>query len=71
MLFDVRVIVDSVRKSVSLNNLSQYEHPQDGSNNNMEDVLAADYASADDVVVHNSGKHRKRKRGLINYLHGL
>ncbi|KAF2311377.1 hypothetical protein GH714_022146 [Hevea brasiliensis] len=54
MLFGVRVVVDSMRKSVSLNNLSQYEHPpelnksnssKDGSTNNnnnsssREDVL--------------------------------
>ncbi|KAI9086468.1 hypothetical protein K1719_031552 [Acacia pycnantha] len=62
MLFGVRVVVDSMRKSVSLNNLSQYEHPQNGSNNNKEDVLATGYASADDAVVHNSGKHRERER---------
>ncbi|KAK4799661.1 hypothetical protein SAY86_025026 [Trapa natans] len=29
MLFGVRLVVDSMRKSVSLNNLSQYVHPQD------------------------------------------
>ncbi|EEF52080.1 transcription factor MYB1R1 [Ricinus communis] len=34
MLFGVRVVVDSMRKSVSLNNLSQYEQPQDFNNNN-------------------------------------
>ena len=28
MLFGVRVVVDSMRKSVSMNNLSQYEQPQ-------------------------------------------
>jgi hypothetical protein len=28
MLFGVRVVVDAMRKSVSLNNLSQYEQPQ-------------------------------------------
>ncbi|KAK4766645.1 hypothetical protein SAY87_008287 [Trapa incisa] len=36
MLFGVRLVVDSMRKSVSLNNLSQYVHPHDfnsGSNN--------------------------------------
>ncbi|XP_028781702.1 transcription factor MYB1R1 [Neltuma alba] len=62
MLFGVRVVVDSMRKCVSMNNLSQYEQPQDGSNNNKEDVLAAGYASADDAVVHNPGKHRERER---------
>ncbi|KAF2316023.1 hypothetical protein GH714_040818 [Hevea brasiliensis] len=51
MLFGVRVVVDSLRKSVSLNNLSQYEQPQelnksntnkDGTNNtSKEDVATA------------------------------
>ncbi|XP_061373498.1 transcription factor MYB1R1-like [Gastrolobium bilobum] len=65
MLFGVRVVVDSMRKSVSMNNLSQYEHPHDASNNK-EDTLAAGYASADDAVPHGSGKHRdrERKRGI-------
>ncbi|KAI4336071.1 hypothetical protein L6164_014646 [Bauhinia variegata] len=65
MLFGVRVVVDSMRKSVSMNNLSQYELPQDASNNNnsnKEDALAAGYASADDTVAHNSGRHRERER---------
>jgi len=73
MLFGVRVVVDSMRKSVSMNNLSQYEHPHDSnnssnSNNNKKDVLAAaDYASADDAVPHNTGRQRERerKRGSI------
>jgi len=68
MLFGVRVVVDSMRKSVSMNNLSQYEHPQDANNNNIKkDVIAAGYASADDAVPHNSGRHRERerKRGWI------
>uniref|UniRef100_A0A803L8W8 Uncharacterized protein n=1 Tax=Chenopodium quinoa TaxID=63459 RepID=A0A803L8W8_CHEQI len=34
MLFGVRVVVDSLRKSVSLNNLSQYEHRLDSSSSN-------------------------------------
>ncbi|KAF7838393.1 transcription factor MYB1R1-like [Senna tora] len=62
VLFGVRVVVDSMRKSVSMNNLSQYEHPQDGSNNTKEDVVAAGYASADEAVVHDSRKHRERER---------
>ena len=62
MLFGVRVVVDSMRKSVSMNNLSQYEHPQDASNNNKEDSLAAGYASADESVPQNSGSHRERER---------
>ncbi|CAL0306844.1 unnamed protein product [Lupinus luteus] len=66
MLFGVRVVVDSMRKSVSMNNLSQYELPQDPSSNktSRKDDLAAGYASADDAVPHNSGKHRERKRGV-------
>ncbi|KAJ7945932.1 Transcription factor MYB1R1 [Quillaja saponaria] len=64
MLFGVRVVVDSMRKSVSMSNLSQYEHPQDisNNNNNKEDVVATGYASADDAVPHNSGGHRERER---------
>ncbi|XP_028784100.1 transcription factor MYB1R1 [Neltuma alba] len=65
MLFGVRVVVDSMRKSVSMNNLSQYEHPQDAANNNngnKEDTLAAGYASADEAAAHNSGRHRERER---------
>ncbi|KAI9087663.1 hypothetical protein K1719_030533 [Acacia pycnantha] len=65
MLFGVRVVVDSMRKSVSMNNLSQYEHPQDATNNNngnKEDSLAAGYASADEAAAHNSGRHRERER---------
>ncbi|RDX73235.1 hypothetical protein CR513_47188, partial [Mucuna pruriens] len=61
MLFGVRVVVDSMRKSVSMNNLSQYEHPQDANNSN-KDVLAAGYASADDAVPQNSGRQRERER---------
>lgn len=70
MLFGVRVVVDSMRKSVSLNNLSQYEQPQEGSNNNSgnntiagkDDV--AGYASENDVVHNSAGnRERERKRG--------
>ncbi|KAJ1421777.1 SANT/Myb domain [Sesbania bispinosa] len=69
MLFGVRVVVDSMRKSVSLNNLSQYEHPHDVPNNDIkEETLAAGYASADDATAdpHISGKNRdrERKRGI-------
>ncbi|KAE9601458.1 hypothetical protein Lal_00023981 [Lupinus albus] len=67
-LFGVRVVVDSMRKSVSLNNLSHYEIPQDASSNNNntsnKDVIAAGYASADDAMPHNSAKLRERKRGI-------
>ncbi|KAF7806135.1 transcription factor MYB1R1-like [Senna tora] len=62
MLFGVRVVVDSMRKSVSMNNLSQYEHPQDASNTNKEDALTAGYASADEAAPHNSARHRERER---------
>lgn len=69
MLFGVRVVVDSMRKSVSMNNLSQYEHPRDNNNNNNnnKDSVGAGYASADDAVPQNSGRHRERerKRGSI------
>ncbi|XP_027334491.1 transcription factor MYB1R1-like [Abrus precatorius] len=66
MLFGVRVVVNSMRKSVSMNNLSQYEFPRDASNNNKEDAIAAGYASADDAAPNNSGKQRdrERKRGI-------
>ncbi|OIW00109.1 hypothetical protein TanjilG_29099 [Lupinus angustifolius] len=64
MLFGVRVVVDSMRKSVSMNNLSQYELPPDASSNNNKDTVAAGYASADDAVPHNSAKLRERKRGV-------
>lgn len=80
MLFGVRVVVDSMRKSVSLNNLSQYEQPQEVTNvnnkesegngsNGKEDASAsasaAGYASADDSVPHSgSGSRSERKRGV-------
>lgn len=77
MLFGVRVVVDSMRKSVSLNNLSQYEQPHDAAdviaNNNKNDLVsvnnkddvAAGYASADDAVPNARGnRERERKRGV-------
>ena len=76
MLFGVRVVVDSMRKSVSLNNLSQYEQPHEAAdviaNDDMndpvsvdhKDVVAAGYASADDAVPNACGnRERERKRG--------
>ncbi|KAL4362536.1 hypothetical protein GQ457_04G036830 [Hibiscus cannabinus] len=70
MLFGVRVVVDSMRKSVSMNNLSQYEQPHESDskkNNNKDqgggDNLNAGYASADDAVPHPTG-NRERKRGV-------
>lgn len=70
MLFGVRVVVDSMRKSVSLNNLSQYEQPHEPAdviaNDNKNDDVAAGYASADDAVPNARGnRERERKRGLI------
>ncbi|CAH1439622.1 unnamed protein product [Lactuca virosa] len=72
MLFGVRVKVDPMRKSVSMNNLSQYEHPatRESSNNNIDVsatvAVAADtgYASADDAVRNQSNGSRERKRGV-------
>ncbi|XP_021733723.1 transcription factor MYB1R1-like [Chenopodium quinoa] len=73
MLFGVRVVVDSLRKSVSLNNLSQYEHRLDSSSSNdvvIPPATAAGYASADDAAVVNNasavggGVSRERKRGV-------
>ncbi|XP_009599323.1 transcription factor MYB1R1-like [Nicotiana tomentosiformis] len=76
MLFGVRVKVDPMRKSVSLNNLSQYELPNgyaneninnntNGGNNNESSKVADEgYASADDAVPHHSGSGRERKRGV-------
>ncbi|MCD7466501.1 hypothetical protein HAX54_003268 [Datura stramonium] len=72
MLFGVRVKVDPMRKSVSLNNLSQYVQPNSNDNNNInsgnnnESSKVADegYASADDAVPHHSGSGRERKRGV-------
>ncbi|TKY73445.1 Transcription factor MYB1R1 [Spatholobus suberectus] len=61
MLFGVRVVVDSMRKSVSMNNLSQYELPRDAANAK-DDAVAAGYASADDAAPINSGKNRERER---------
>ncbi|KAI9174114.1 hypothetical protein LWI28_028902 [Acer negundo] len=69
MLFGVRVVVDSMRKSVSMNNLSQYEQPHENiinNSSNKDDVVAAaaGYASADDAVHNNSRASRERKRGV-------
>ncbi|XP_058228035.1 transcription factor MYB1R1-like [Rhododendron vialii] len=61
MLFGVRVRVDHMRKSVSMNNLSQYELPQESSN--AADV-AADCASADEAIHNQSSGSRERKRGV-------
>lgn len=69
MLFGVRVQVDPMRKSVSMNDLSQYV-PVSNSNNvdagGGSAVIVADsgYASADDSVRHMSNSGRERKRGV-------
>ncbi|XP_023730192.1 transcription factor MYB1R1 [Lactuca sativa] len=75
MLFGVRVKVDPMRKSVSMNDLSQYVQIQpathgssSNSNNNFDGstAVAADtgYASADDAVRNQSNGGRERKRGV-------
>lgn len=74
MLFGVRVKVDPMRKSVSMNNLSQYVPVNnanlDSKNEELvkaaaEDGAAAGYASADDAVPQPSNGNRERKRGQI------
>lgn len=73
MLFGVRVVVDSMRKSVSLNNLSQYQHNIDLSSQiepvKNSNISATGYASADDVANHIGhanavAVNRERKRGV-------
>ncbi|KAL3841007.1 hypothetical protein ACJIZ3_025598 [Penstemon smallii] len=60
MLFGVKVMEGSFRKSFSMNNLAQYEQPQAADSNN--DIVASGYVSDD--VVHPSGRSRERKRGV-------
>ncbi|KAK2994391.1 hypothetical protein RJ640_029506 [Escallonia rubra] len=57
MLFGVRVMEGSFRKSASMNNLAQYEQPHDSTAD-----VADGYASDD--VIHNSTRSRERKRGV-------
>ncbi|KAF6153166.1 hypothetical protein GIB67_031120 [Kingdonia uniflora] len=64
MLFGVRVTEGSIRKCVSLNNLSQYEHHQQQPIEPNHDVNNTGYASDGDVVLHNSVRNRERKRGV-------
>ncbi|KAL9155781.1 hypothetical protein ABFS82_09G028900 [Erythranthe guttata] len=76
MLFGVRVRVDPMRKSVSMNNLSEYEpvvncsNPNDVNNTTeapkvaAEDGGAAAYASADDALPRASTGGPERKRGV-------
>ncbi|XP_075490577.1 transcription factor MYB1R1-like [Primulina tabacum] len=77
ILFGVRVKVDPMRKSVSMNNLSEYE-PVNGDKANTnsnprndftklvveEDGGAAGYATADDALLHPVHGNRERKRGV-------
>ncbi|KAL2244011.1 UNVERIFIED_CONTAM: Transcription factor MYB1R1 [Sesamum indicum] len=76
MLFGVRVKVDPMRKSVSMNNLSEYEPVNTTGNPKIsgnevpkavaEDGGTAGYASADDAVPQPSNGNRERKRGQIS-----
>ena len=62
MLFGVRVKVDPMRKSVSMNDLSQYVQPATHDSSSNSNNLDG-YASADDAVRNNSNGGRERKRG--------
>uniref|UniRef100_A0A1J3IF01 Transcription factor MYB1R1 n=1 Tax=Noccaea caerulescens TaxID=107243 RepID=A0A1J3IF01_NOCCA len=60
VLFGVRVVLDPMRKSVSLNNLSQYDQAEEIP----KIKISSGYASADDAVpISSSGGIRERKRG--------
>ncbi|XP_041999413.1 transcription factor MYB1R1-like [Salvia splendens] len=63
MLFGVRVRVDPMRKSVSMNNLSEYEPVVNEAPKDVADA-AFGYASADDAVPQRAGGNRERKRGI-------
>ncbi|GFZ07771.1 homeodomain-like superfamily protein [Actinidia rufa] len=58
MLFGVIVKVDPMRKSVSMNDLSQYEQPHESS----IAAVGGGYASADDAIHRQSSGSRERKR---------
>ncbi|KAF3778872.1 Transcription factor [Nymphaea thermarum] len=63
MLFGVRVVTDgSFRKSVSMSNLSQYEHADQPQQQQNADATASGYTSDD--VVNASNRSRERKRGV-------
>lgn len=70
MLFGVRVVVDPMRKCVSLNNLSDYEKssPPEEEIPKIGDGDAAGYASANNAVQipSSSGGNRERKRGTLS-----
>lgn len=66
MLFGVRVKVDAMRKSVSMNNLSEYEPVSNLSDKSGDELqkVAAGYASADDAVPQPPANvSAERKRG--------
>ncbi|KAM7471361.1 hypothetical protein LguiA_009544 [Lonicera macranthoides] len=66
MLFGVRVKEDPMRKSVSMNNLSQYQLTNELVNADATAAAAGcGYASADDAANHHlPGANRDRKRGV-------
>ncbi|CAE5964158.1 unnamed protein product [Arabidopsis arenosa] len=72
MLFGVRVVLDPMRKCVSLNNLSEYEQTAetpkiDGEDRDGQDMnkTPAGYASADEALpISSSNLNRERKRGV-------
>ncbi|EFH65253.1 myb family transcription factor, partial [Arabidopsis lyrata subsp. lyrata] len=72
MLFGVRVVLDPMRKCVSLNNLSEYEQTAetpkiDGEDRDGQDMnkTPAGYASADEALpISSSNVNRERKRGV-------
>lgn len=67
MLFGVRVVLDPMRKSVSLNNLSEYEQTEEIPKiiiaEDEKNKTSSGYASADDAVPISSS--RERKRGTV------
>lgn len=73
MLFGVRVVLDPMRKCVSLNNLSEYEQTAetpkiDGEDRDGQDMNKppAGYASADEALpISSSNVNRERKRGTL------
>ncbi|CAH8355821.1 unnamed protein product [Eruca vesicaria subsp. sativa] len=63
MLFGVRVVLDPMRKSVSLNNLSEYEHTEEIPkiiSEEEKNKTSSGYASVDEAVPITSIRERKR-----------